>query len=76
LNNKLRELILWLFLVVRLDVGRRPGGIGRRLDLLRVGNSDPSGTSYDPVINLAESVVKLSGDLSRRDYLRQNDVSF
>ena len=28
------------------------------------GNSDYSGTSYDPVKNLSESVVKMSGDLS------------
>jgi hypothetical protein len=29
------------------------------------GNSDPSGTSYDPTYNLAESVVEMSPDLSK-----------
>jgi len=28
------------------------------------GNSDPAGTSYDPVLNLCESVVEMSADLS------------
>ena len=28
------------------------------------GNSDPGGTSYDPVLNLCESVVEMSPDLS------------
>ena len=27
------------------------------------GNSDPAGTSYDPVLNLCESVVEMSADL-------------
>jgi outer membrane protein assembly factor BamB len=41
------------------------------------GNSDPTGTSYDPVSNLAESVVKISGDLTQiLDYFTPNDVSF
>jgi hypothetical protein len=41
------------------------------------GNTDPSGTSYDSANNLAESVVKISGDLTQiLDYFTPNDVSF
>lgn len=32
--------------------------------LFVTGNSDPSGTTYDGVTNIQESVVKLSSDLT------------
>jgi hypothetical protein len=43
--------------------GIAANGAGRLF--FTTGNSDPSGTSYDPVTNLSESVVKLAPDLSR-----------
>jgi hypothetical protein len=77
LNDKLVNSFHGYFLS---SVWMSGGGLAASADgsiFFASGNSDPSGTSYDPVNNLAESVVKLSGDLSRVvDYFTPNDVSF
>ncbi len=77
LNDKLVNSFYGYFLS---SVWMSGGGLAESADgsiFFASGNSDPSGTSYDSVNNLAESVVKLSGDLSRVvDYFTPNDVSF
>jgi hypothetical protein len=65
INNKLAHSAQEFFLssVWMSGSGIAANGAGRLF--FTTGNSDPSGTSYNPVTNLSESVVKMAPDLSR-----------
>jgi hypothetical protein len=77
INDKLAHSAQEFFLssVWMSGSGIAASGAGRLF--FTTGNSDPSGTSYNPVTNLSESVVRLAPDLSRVEgFFTPSDATF